>query len=73
MSYADECYEHILGLPPTRPAAERTPEERRDSLQRFFAIMESLSDKELADNPLAGRPLNISILDDGHSEGANAA
>jgi hypothetical protein len=55
MSYADECYKHILGLPPTRPAAERTPEERRDSLQRFFSIMASLTDEELADNPLPGR------------------
>lgn len=64
MSYADQTYESVLGFPPTRPAAERTLEERRASLEKFFAIMESLSDEELADNPLSGRPLNVSILDD---------
>lgn len=73
MSYADEAYESIMGFPPTRPAAQRTPEERRASLERFFAIIDSLTDEELADNPLAGRPLNVSILQEERPEDANAA
>lgn len=73
MNYANETYEKIMGFPPTKPAAERSPEERRASLEKFFSIMESLSDEELADNPLAGRPLNVSILADDRSPETNAA
>jgi hypothetical protein len=62
VNYSDETYQRVMGFPPTRPAAERSQEERRASLEMFFSIMESLSDEELAENPLAGRPLNISIL-----------
>ncbi len=59
---ADAVSMDILGAPPNKPATERTPEERRVSLDKFFAIMASLTDEELAANPLAGRPLNVSIL-----------
>ena len=59
---ADAVSTDILGVPPTKPAAERTPEERRASLDKFFAIMASLTDEEQANNPLAGRPLDVSIL-----------
>jgi len=69
---SDAVYEDILGLPPATPAIERTPEERRASLEKFFSIMDGLSDEELADNPLAGRPLNVSILEERPSD-ANAA
>ncbi len=73
MSYAEEAYQAIMGHPPARPAAERTPEERRASLENFFAIMESMTDEELAENPLEGRPLNVSILKDDEPSDANAA
>jgi hypothetical protein len=42
-------------------------------MERFFAIMESMTDEELADNPLEGRPLNVSILEEPHPSDANAA
>jgi hypothetical protein len=65
--------EDILGLSRVRPAAERTPEERRASLEDFFALMNSFTDEELAGNPLAGRPLNVSILAEEQSSDASAA
>ena len=73
MSYAEETYKTIMGTPPAAPAAERTAEERRASLDKFFAIMESMTDEELADNPLKGRPLNVSILKEEQPSDANAA
>jgi len=45
----DAIYEDTLGFPPSTPATERTPEERHASLEKFFAIMHSLSDEELND------------------------
>jgi hypothetical protein len=60
---SDAVYADTLGVPPTQPSAERTPAERRASLENFFDLMHSLSDEELADNPLATRPLNVSILE----------
>jgi hypothetical protein len=73
MSYADESYQSIMGLLPTRPAAQRAPEERRAALEKFFSIVDTLSDAELADNPLAGRPLNVSVLDEDRPTAAHAA
>ena len=43
-------YEDTIGFPPSTPAIERTPEERHASLEKFFAIMHSLSDEELNHN-----------------------
>ena len=62
MSYAEQIYEETMGHPPVKLAVERTPSERRASLEEFFAIIDSMSDEDLAANPLADRPLNISIL-----------
>ncbi len=67
---ADAVHEDIFGFPRGKPAKDRTPEERRNSLEQFFAIMRSMTDEELADNPLAGRPLNVSILEDEHNTSA---
>jgi hypothetical protein len=62
----DESYEMIMGFPPTRLAAQRTPEERRASLERFFAMMEALPEDEFSESFMRERPLNISILEDGN-------
>ncbi len=70
---SEAIHRDALGSPPAPPAAERTPEERRTAMERFFAIMESMTDEELADNPLEGRPLNVSILEEPHPSDANAA
>ncbi len=70
---SDALYEDTLGLPPAQPAAERTSVERRASLEKFFALMHSLSDEELENNPLAGRPLNETILEQERLTGAYAA
>jgi hypothetical protein len=53
-----------MGFPPTKPAAERSPEERQIAWNKFVAIMDSLTEEELAEDIFVGRPLNTSILED---------
>ena len=58
----DAMYEDRFGHPP--PATEPTPEERQQSLEKFFALMATFTDEELAEDIFAGRPTNTSILED---------
>lgn len=73
MDYSDQVYERIMGFPRTKPAEERTPEERQASWDKFWSIMDSLSDEELAEDVFAGRPLNTSILADDDVSDAHTA
>lgn len=70
---SDAIYADTLGQPPMQTVFETSVEERRASLEAFFALMQSFSDEELAENPLAGRPLNVSILDADRADDAHAA
>jgi hypothetical protein len=64
MDYSDQVYERIMGFPRTRPAAERTPEERQASWNEFWKLMDSMSPEELTEDIFVGRPLNTSILEE---------
>lgn len=67
----DALYQEMFGHPP--PATEPTPEQRRRSWENFWALQETLTDEELAQDVFAGRPTNISILVDESASDAHTA
>jgi hypothetical protein len=70
---AEAIYTDMFGCSPAKPDLKKTPEERRAPWDRFFSLMRSITEEELAEDPWAGRPLNVSILVEQVSHDADAA
>ncbi len=57
----DAHYKEMFGHLPPDP--DPTPEQMDAARARFFAIMDSLTEEELAENPFEDRPTNLSVID----------